>query len=361
MSQNHRSDPKSASESPSVMARSQHSAMSRGARTRQTVAITGADSFLGKNLVGLLEEDDTTTKIILIDVESPSTAGPKSRHYKVDLTRPAIDSQLAEIFRAEEVDTVVHLAFLASPTTATAWAHELESVGTMHVLNACREQHIHKFVMLSQTLLYGPHPSNPNFLTEHHPLRGIAGVEFFQAKIEAEKEARKFQSAFPNACVTILRMAPILGPTVHNWATRWLSRKYVPTMLGFDPLVQFVHEMDAVASFMHAIKKDAPGTFNIAGEGVVPISTVIKLAGRSNVPVPSFVLRTVANLLWPTGLLEASGDFVDYLHYVCVADCEKAAVELGFRPAYSTREAVLDFGGALRLREARLLQETVAS
>lgn len=312
---------------------------------------------MGRNLVGLLEEDSFIQKIVVLDIQNPTTAGKKTRFYKIDLTQPAVDARIAEILGAEEVDCVVHLAFLSSPTTASAWSHELESVGTMHVLNACRQKRIAKFILRSETVLYGPDATNPNFLTEKHALRGITNSQFLADKIAAEKETRKFAQSNPDCCVTTLRFAPIVGPTVHNYITRWLSRRLVPTVMGFDPLVQFLHEMDAVAAIMLAIARDVPGTFNIAGDGVLPLSTAVRLTGRSTLPVPEFVLRAMVSLLWAGGAAEAPPAFISYLRYLCVADGELAAVSLGFHPAHSTREAVLDFGGAMRLRDARLLQE----
>ena len=322
------------------------------------MAITGADTFLGRNLIGILEEDESVSRIVAIDQVAAATAGRKTTFYKVDLTQPSVDARLAEILHAEDVHTFVHLAFLSSPTHASAYAHELESVGTMHVLNACRERRIRKFVLASQTLLYGPSPSNPNFLTEDHPLRGLPGSQFTQDKIEAEHETRRFGTDHPDSIVTILRFAPILGPTVRNWVTRWLSRRLVPTVMGFDPLVQFVHEMDAVAALKLALDRDVAGTFNVVGDGVLPVSTVVKLAGRIAFPVPYFLARQTGGLLWAANMGEAPPAFLTFLRYLCVADGARARRDLGFRPAYSTREAVLDFEGALRLREARLLQET---
>jgi hypothetical protein len=76
-------------------------------------------------------------RIVAFDVKNPPSAGRKTRFYKVDLTQPSVDARIAEVLAAEVVDTFLHLAFLSSPTHASAWAHELESVGTMHVLNAC--------------------------------------------------------------------------------------------------------------------------------------------------------------------------------------------------------------------------------
>lgn len=324
------------------------------------MAITGADSFLGRNLIGLLEQDDGYPRIVALDVRRPRTAGRKTRYYEVDLTQPGVEARIAEIFVAEDVDTVVHLAFLSSPTGAEAWAHELESVGTMHLLHACRQVRLAKLVMRSQTLLYGPSPSNPNHLTEQHPLRGLRGSRFIEDKIEAERQVRRFAEETPDCAVTVLRLAPLLGPTSHSWITRWLSRRAVPTLLGFDPLVQFLHEMDAVAAFKLALDRRAPGVFNIVGEGVLPVSTVIKLAGRIAVPVPHRLLRAATSLLWMANLNEAPPHFVAFLRYICVADGSAARDALAFVPAFSTREAVLDFAGALRLREARLMQEAFA-
>src|SRR5262249_53787497 len=137
----------------------------------RVVALTGAASFLGRNLIGVLEEDASISRIVAIDIAAPVTAASKTRFYEVDLTQPAAEIRMAEILSAESVDPVVHLAFLASPSHASAYAHELESVGTMRVITAARSARVRKLVQWSTTLLYGARPTNPNFLTERHPLR----------------------------------------------------------------------------------------------------------------------------------------------------------------------------------------------
>jgi UDP-glucose 4-epimerase len=330
--------------------------VARTPRARRTVALTGAVGFLGRNLIGLLEDDDRIGRIVALDVEQPTTAGRKTRFYKVDLTQPTVDARMAEILAAEGVDTFLHLAFLASPTYASAWAHELESVGTMHVLNACRERPVHKFILWSQTILYGARPSNPNFLTESHKLEGNRESRFLVDKIEAEAVVQRFARQMPQTVVTVLRMAPILGPTVRNYLSRYLGRRLVPTLMGYDPLMQFLHEVDALAALKLATMSDVPGVFNIVGDGVLPLHKVIELAGRSNWPVPAPVAKPAASLLWAAQLLEAPSSWVDYLRWICVADGERARKQLEFRPAFTTREAVLDYAGAQRLRDARLLR-----
>lgn len=323
------------------------------------IAVTGACSFLGRNLVGVLEEDPSVGRIIVLDLETPRTAGRRTRSYRTDLTQPSAGARVGEILAAERADALVHLAFTSSPTVAEGWAHELESVGTMHVLVACRDAGIGRVIAASSTLLYGPHASNPNFLSEDAELRGLPGVRFLSDKIEAEAQLARF-AAETGAAVTVLRLAPVLGPTVRSWLTRWLSRRLVPTMMGFDPLVQLLHEADAIAALEAALDVGAAGTFNIVGEGVLPLSTMVKLAGRVAVPVPRPLLRRMASALWIAGLHDSPGEMIDWLRYLCVADGAKASRVLGFAPAYTTREAVLDFGGALRLREAKLMREAIA-
>ncbi len=329
--------------------------IARARRRGRSIAVSGANTFLGRNLVGLLAEDERVSRIVVVDIRKPETLGPKTSFYEVDLTQPGVESRLAEILLAEAVDIFVHLAFLESPTQATAWGHELESVGTMHVLHACHKRKLAKLVVASSSLVYGAHPDNPNFLSENRPLRGLRGAHFVADKIDVEDQVRKFAEQHPGCGVTVLRLAPVLGPSVRNFVTRWLSRGLVPTVLGYDPLVQFVHEVDALSALKLATLADSSGVFNIASDGVLPISTVIKLLGRVAVPLPYGILRRASALLWVAQLSEAPPPFAAFMRYLCVADRSRAQEELGFRPTFTTRDAVLDLGGALRLRQAKLL------
>ncbi len=323
---------------------------------RVVVAVTGASSFLGQNLIASFEEDPAIDRVVAIDIKQPAS-GKKTRFYEVDLTQTAAEARLAEIFAAERVGTLVHLAFQASPSHATAYAHELESVGTMHVLVGARHGRLRKVVMASSTLLYGAHPSNPNFLGEHQPLRATKRESFFTNKIEAEAELARFVERSPETVVTVLRTAPILGPTVSSFLTKFLSQRVIMTMMGFDPLVQFIHELDAIAAFKLAVDRDAPGTFNICADGVLPISTAIRLAGRISLPVPHPIAEPLGTALWMAQLTPAPSTFLPYLRFLCVADGARAKDVMGFRPAFTTREALLDFARAERLREVKLLSE----
>jgi UDP-glucose 4-epimerase len=312
---------------------------------KRVVAVTGACGFVGGEVIKRLEEDRRYAKILALDIRKPSFPLDKTTFYKVDLTLPSSDADLAAILATEQVDTVLHAAFLSSPTHATAWAHELEDIGTMHVLNACAETSVRKFVLSSTTLVYGPHPLNPNFLTEDHDLKGDPRSSFIQDKVGAELQVRRFRKENPESVVTVLRVAPTLGPTVQNYLTRLFTRPVAPRLMGYDPLLQFVHEQDVVDAFKLAIDGDHDGEFNVVGEGVLPYSTVLAMMGKVSVPIPAFLAKPLARALWATQIFDAPPGLLDFLRFLCVADGARAGEVMGFAPRHDIKETIHDFLG----------------
>jgi UDP-glucose 4-epimerase len=311
----------------------------------RVVAITGVRGFIGSEMVKRLEEDRRYDRIIALDIKKPDLPLDKTRFYKVDLTLPTADADLASLLQKEKVDTLLHAAFLASPTHQVAWAHELEDIGTMHVLNACAEARIGKLVVSSTTLVYGPSPQNPNFLGEDSELRGNPQSPYIQDKVSAEMQVRRFRKENPETRVSVLRCAPILGPTVQNFVTRFFSRPVALTLMGYDPLLQFVHETDVIDAFKLVLDDDFPGVFNIVGDGVLPYSTVLALMGKLPLPMPTFLAKSLARALWATQLVTEPPAFLNWLRFLCVADGTKARAVMGFLARYDIKSTILDFLG----------------
>ena len=101
---------------PSPLASGGSSALLGQKPGSKVVVVTGAASFLGANLIGLLEEDPRVARIVAIDIKPPSTAQRKTRFYEVDFTGVSAEARLSEIRCAERADTLVHLAFMSSPS-----------------------------------------------------------------------------------------------------------------------------------------------------------------------------------------------------------------------------------------------------
>ncbi len=312
----------------------------------RVVAVTGVRTFLGSELLRRLEEDARISKVLALDVRAPaSVPGSKVVYVELDLTQPTVDAELATLLREHRVDTFVHGAFLSHPTHASDWAHELEDVGTMHVLNACAGVEPRRLVMVSTTLVYGAHPKNPNFLTEDAELKGHRDSRFVNDKVRAERQVQRYAKEHPNVEVCVLRFAPIIGPTISNLYTRFLSRPIALVMMGHDPLMQFVHEQDAAYALQRAVDSHATGAFNIVGKGVLPYTTVLALLGRVPIPMPQLVARPLTKLLWATQIVGSPPSFLDFLLYLCVADGARAKRELGFTARLSIKRTILDFLG----------------
>ena len=313
--------------------------------TPRVVAVTGACTYLGTELIKMLEADASYARVLALDVRRPDLPADfvKVEHHPVDLTVPTVGPQLAELLR--DVDTVVHGAFLSFPTHAASWAHELEDVGTMHLLDACAQVAPARIVVVSTTMVYGPSPGNPNWLAESAPLRGLPGSRYVTDKIRVENQVARHAAEHPDTRVAVLRYAPILGPTIVNYVTRFFSRPAAPRLIGHDPLLQFVHEADAAAALKRAVDRGAAGPFNIVGEGVLPYSTVLALMGRVPVPMPHFIARRLYKALWATQVVEAPPTFLDFLRYLCVADGARATRDLGFRPGFDINRTIQDFIG----------------
>ena len=70
---------------------------------------------------------------------------------------------------------------------------------------------------------------------------------------EIENYFETYSRRHPDVTCTMLRYQPAIGPSVDTQVTRYLSLPVVPTYLGFDPRLQFVHEEDALDAFVAAV------------------------------------------------------------------------------------------------------------
>lgn len=304
------------------------------------VAVTGTDSFLGRGLVERLASDPAIERVLAVEHRPPAQRQGKVHYRRVDLLHPRSGEQLADALVAHEIDAFVHTAFLARPVHRGGWAHELEATGTRHVVAAVEAANTRKLVLRSTTLGYGALPSNPNQLKEAAPLRGAGQSSFIADKAEAEAQATRLATRHPERIVTLLRLAPILGYSADTIASLYLGRRLCPTLLGFDPLVQLLHEEDAFGAFRAALLNDVRGAVNVAAPGVLPLSDAIRLAGSRPVPLPGLVARSLSESLWAAQVGRFPPEFIAFLRFLCVADTTRMESELRFVPRRDVREAI---------------------
>ncbi|HZR82612.1 MAG TPA: NAD-dependent epimerase/dehydratase family protein [Candidatus Binatia bacterium] len=320
----------------------------RGARRRRAggvVAVTGIRGAIAGRLLRRLEEDDRYEKLVLIDSRPADVPIRRAVFHRVDLAEPLADDRLAHVLRTEGVETVVHLALRDSPRNPAGRWHEIETFGTMNLLNAAadcaaRATPLGAIVALSTAMVYGAKASNPAYLPESAPLEGGAEPGFVRDKVDVERQLAEF-AAESRIRVCVLRPCWTLGraPTI---AARLLRQSPAIAVLGFDPVLQLLHVDDLVDALKAAVDRRRKGCFNLAGPGVLPLSALFRAVGRAPVRVPGPIAPLVSDLLWRArgvGL----GVSLDYLRHLWLVDSERARAELAFAPRHSTLQVVQEF------------------
>jgi nucleoside-diphosphate-sugar epimerase/1-acyl-sn-glycerol-3-phosphate acyltransferase len=309
------------------------------------ILVTGASRSTGQRLVSALAADERVARVIAVDSTPPPEPLPdKVDHIQADLGSPALITAL----ESAAVDTLVHLGVSAEPRAAGGRVRmkERNVVGTMQLLAAAyHAPDLRRLVLKSTTAVYGAAPGDPAVWTESME-PGTPRSGFGKDSIEVEDYVRSFERRRPDVTVTILRLANQVGPTVSNPLTRYFELPVCPTVLGFDPRLQFLHEADTERVLERAVLGPAVhGTFNVAGDGVVLLSQAIRIAGKPPVPIPEPLVPMTAEVLRRT--IDFSPEQVRFLQYGRVADTSAAREQLGFSPKWSSQEAFRDFATRL--------------
>ena len=313
------------------------------------VLLTGTSGFIGSQLLKRLKSDPQWERLIAVDTQRPPFKHPRVSFYKVDLTYPRADEMLIEILTEERPDILVHSGFYQRPIEDTTYAHEVNSIGTMHILSACSEAPVRKIVVSSRTMVYGAYYDNPHYMSEDHTPRPHMDYEFQRDKCEVERQLLRFWKENPETLVTVLRHCSIMGPTVDNCWTHYLSLPVCPTILGYNPLIQFISEDDVIDAFNLAVDKDFPGVFNIVGRRVIPLSMLLKLANKQRLPLIYPVAENLFRGMWITKLGPFPPENLNFFRYHCLADGSRAKEVMGFEAKKTAWEALEEYLEVRRL------------
>jgi UDP-glucose 4-epimerase len=310
----------------------------------RTILVTGAAGFWGSRVAVRLAEE-TGHRLLGLDLEEPAREIPGLDLIQADLRNPLLPSLL----QVEAVDTVCHLALFeaARPTPAT---FDFHVQGTIHLLESCATAGVGRVILKSSTTVYGAHPDNPAFLATDRALRGSRRPGTPRDLIEIETFCTGFRHHAPDLALTILRFANIVGPEADTPFTRFLGNPWSPSLLGFDPMMQIIHEEDVVAALVHAATHEVPGIFNVAALKPLPLSKARALAGKPPLAVAHPLAHWGRRLARLAGLdTERYAPLgLDYLRYPWVGDLASMEGELGFVPRYGAEEALRDMAARRR-------------
>lgn len=298
------------------------------------VLITGISGGQGRLLAAQLLSRPRRYRVVGIDREPWN-------HHPEGLTFHTVDvrkKRAEDIIRTENPDVIVHLAFIRHFGTNPALRHEVNVNGTRRLLDFSVSHGVKQFIVFSSSYVYGALPENPSYMDESYPLSASRTYPEVRDLTEVDMLATAFLWQYPRMAITILRPVNVLGPRVHSAISRYLRRPYVPTVLGFNPMLQFIHEEDVAHAMILAIDRQTRGIYNVVGPGAVPLSVAISEVGGTAVPLPEIVVRPVISVLFRSGLYPFPPGAIDFVKYPCTLDGSRFQAETGFKPRFSLEE-----------------------
>jgi UDP-glucose 4-epimerase len=165
--------------------------------------------------------------------------------------------------------------------------------------------------------------------------------------VAVEQLLEAFAADRPGTTVTVLRCADAVGAEARSSYQSLLSLPALPSLLGFDPRCQFIHQEDVVGALAHAVANDLPGAYNAAADGVLTLSEVASLLGKPALPVlPSWGTVLAAGQLRRLGL-QIPVELLRQLRFGRGLDNRRLKAT-GYAYRYTTREAVLKLRGQQR-------------
>lgn len=313
----------------------------------KVVLVTGAARQLGGRFVRRIQHDPEVERVVAVDVVPPEHGLGGAEFVRADIRQPMIAKVLAQ----HSVDTVVHLDVSGTPlgSGGRTQAKETNVIGTMQLLGACQKAPtVRRLVVKSTTSVYGSAPRDPAVFRETTPVKSLPSGGFAKDAVEVEGYVRGFARRRPDVAVAVLRFANILGPNADTPLAEFFALPVLPTVFGYDPRLQFVHEDDVLAVTVLAALEPRrgtlnSGTFNIAGDGVLLLSQTARRLGKPTVPVLLPAVTWIGQVLRTAGVTDFAPEQIRLLTHGRVVDTAQMRDTLGFVPTYTTAETFHDF------------------
>lgn len=304
----------------------------------RTAFVTGADGFIGVNLVEeLLAQGWQVTAMHRADAKLQRLEQLSAQRVIGDVT----DFRSLRDAMPAQVDAVFHAA-----TNTSLWSRQrIEQLkvnvkGTRNAVRAALETGAGRFIHTSSLVAYGLHGGT---VSEETPSRGLGStINYVRSKALAEREIRQGISRGLNA--VILNPAHVIGPhDEHNWSRlfRVIERGHLPAMPGGGG--SFCHVRSVVRAHVAAVDRGRAGSnYLLGGADSSYVGLARAIAKLMKVPVrprslPLPAMRVLARLDELMSALlrrepELTVDAIELLSTTLYCRNAKAVAELGYEP-----------------------------
>ena len=152
-------------------------------------------------------------------------------------------------------------------------------------------------------------------MDEDAPLSASRSYPEIRDLVEVDTLASTFIWKYPEVRTSVLRPVNVLGRSVHSMARAYLSQSRVPTVMGFNPMMQFIHESDLNEAIVLALEHGLRGVYNVVGPGEVPVQTAIRETGGTVLPIPEPIARGYFDWSFRWGFGSYPPGMLDFLKY----------------------------------------------
>jgi UDP-glucose 4-epimerase len=302
------------------------------------VLVTGATTPVGRALVEALLAAPDVEHVLAVGGQPRAhtlAANERLSYVHTDLTRPrSVRELLFGEARELGVEVVVHTALHRSARDEGRRMHRLNVESTRELLHlAERHPTIRRFVYRSYAEVYRVEGDQPSILDEEHPLDFRRNApQRVRDRIEADVMVCT-RMGLARLQIAVLREAEILAADSGSPLWDWLRAPICFRPLGYDPMVQLLSIPDAVRATVLAVKAGAQGVLNIAGADVLPLSALVRAAGRRGAAVPGPLLHPLYELRAWAREGELRYDLVrSRFHASAILDGRRAERMLGYQP-----------------------------
>ena len=319
-----------------------------------TVAVTGPTGTFGSGLMPLLEADSRIARVVGIARRpfDPSEQGWTKMTYRRGDVRDL--AALEKAFQGAEV--VVHLAFMITGAGSRDAIRQINIEGTLNAFRAAAAAGARRFVYASSVAAYGFHRDNPVGMTEDWPTRPAAHLFYAQEKAEIERLLAAEAAGHAGLELYLLRPPIVLGPDAVG-AKELIPGPLAPLIRGLGGLkrrvplpvitppvpIQFIHQDDVGEAFLLCIVgAGPPGIYNITGDGVLSGAELLRELGFTPIPAPARLVRIAARGVAALPFVPPFAAWTEAITHPAIMDASKAKSELGWRPQYTSLEALRD-------------------
>ncbi|MFL5870577.1 MAG: NAD-dependent epimerase/dehydratase family protein [Solirubrobacterales bacterium] len=320
--------------------------MSSGRR----VVITGISSHWGGELARSLDRDPRVEHLVGIDWRPPRVELERTELIEADLRNPA----LSRLLPSTEADTIVHCGILLYPEPGRPprALHDINVIGTLQLLAACeRTESLRHVIVRGSAAIYGCEGGSAQFFTEDVARGAPLRTRFQRDIFELEEYFANFARRHPDLTCTMFRIQPEIAAGLDAPLVHYLNLPIVPVQLGFDPRLQLLHADDATGALVAAVAKPVSGPINVAPDGAVSLSRMLRILRRPTVPVPHRLFEPMLRRLGSRlGAGALYGDGVQMLRFGRGVDNRRLRAELGYEPRFDSIEAVRDLAAKTESR-----------